>query len=144
MPKWWPISWMTVRRTWSATSCSLWQIVQIACWQMVIRSGSTPAYCEVRGAAGERDALIQPEQPGRAGVVLDRHRDIAHHLAEFFRQPVERCRHHVFEPAGFDLDHQPIVQHGRGAASPDADRIHLIAAHAADADAPARGRYAIA
>ena len=111
---------------------------------MVIRSGSTPAYCEVRGAAGERDALIQPEQPGRAGVVLDRHRDIAHHLAEFFRQPVERCGHHVFEPAGFDLDHQPIVQHGRGAASPDADRIHLIAAHAADADAPARGRYAIA
>jgi len=30
MPKWWAISWMTVRRTWSATSCSVRQIAQIA------------------------------------------------------------------------------------------------------------------
>ena len=30
MPKWWAISWMTVRRTWLATSCSVRQIAQIA------------------------------------------------------------------------------------------------------------------
>jgi hypothetical protein len=30
MPKWWPISWMTVRRTWPATSCSVPQIAQMA------------------------------------------------------------------------------------------------------------------
>ena len=30
MPKWWAISWMTVRRTWSATSWSVWQIAQIS------------------------------------------------------------------------------------------------------------------
>src|ERR1700740_2642241 len=30
MPKWWATSWMTVLRTWSATSCSVWQIAQIA------------------------------------------------------------------------------------------------------------------
>ena len=30
MPKWWAISWMTVRRTWSATSCSVRQIAEIA------------------------------------------------------------------------------------------------------------------
>ena len=31
MPKWWATSWITVRRTCSATSCSLRQIAQIAC-----------------------------------------------------------------------------------------------------------------
>ena len=31
MPKWWAISWMTVRRTWLTTSCSVRQIAQIAC-----------------------------------------------------------------------------------------------------------------
>jgi AcrR family transcriptional regulator len=30
MPKWWATSWMTVRRTWSATCCSVRQIAQIA------------------------------------------------------------------------------------------------------------------
>jgi deazaflavin-dependent oxidoreductase (nitroreductase family) len=30
MPKWWATSWMTVCRTWSATSCSVRQIAQIA------------------------------------------------------------------------------------------------------------------
>ena len=30
MPKWWAISWMTVRRTWPATSGSVRQIAQIA------------------------------------------------------------------------------------------------------------------
>jgi hypothetical protein len=30
MPKWWAISWMTARRTWSSTSCSVRQIAQIA------------------------------------------------------------------------------------------------------------------
>ena len=30
MPKWWAISWMTVRRTWSSTSCSVRQMAQIA------------------------------------------------------------------------------------------------------------------
>jgi hypothetical protein len=30
MPKWWAISWMTVRRTWSATSGSVRQMAQIA------------------------------------------------------------------------------------------------------------------
>ena len=31
MPKWWATSWMTVRRTWSATSSTLRQMAQIAC-----------------------------------------------------------------------------------------------------------------
>jgi hypothetical protein len=30
MPKWWAISWMTVRRTWSATWGSVRQMAQIA------------------------------------------------------------------------------------------------------------------
>src|SRR5208282_686336 len=30
----------------------------------------------LRGAAGERDALVQPEQAGRSRAVLDRHRDV--------------------------------------------------------------------
>jgi hypothetical protein len=32
MPKWCATSWTTVRRTWSATSSSVRQIAQIACW----------------------------------------------------------------------------------------------------------------
>src|SRR5258705_12647581 len=32
----------------------------------------------VRRAVGERDALVEPEQAGRALVVLDGHRDVAH------------------------------------------------------------------
>ena len=67
-------------------------------------------------AAGERDALVEPEQAGRASAVLDRHRDVAHQLAEFLGQPVQRRDDHVLETAGVDLDHQPIVQRGRGTA----------------------------
>jgi hypothetical protein len=63
----------------------------------------------LRRAAGERDALVQPEQAGQARIVLDRHRDIAHELAELLGKPVQRCDDHVFEAAGFDLGHQPIV-----------------------------------
>jgi hypothetical protein len=30
MPKWWAISWMTVRRIWQVTSCPVRQIAHIA------------------------------------------------------------------------------------------------------------------
>ena len=56
-------------------------------------------------AAGERDALVQPEQAGRPCAVLDGHRDIAHELAEFLGQPVQRGADHFLETAGIDLDH---------------------------------------
>src|SRR5580700_5381119 len=65
--------------------------------------------CVLRRAAGERDALVEAEQAGRPRVVLDRHRYVAHQTAEFGRQPVQRIGDHLFEPAGLDLDHQPIV-----------------------------------
>ena len=52
MPKWWAISWMTVRRTWSSTSCSVRQMAQITGRQLVIRSGRTPAYGDVRLVSG--------------------------------------------------------------------------------------------
>ena len=37
--------------------------------------------------AGERDALVQPEQAGRSRAVLDRDGDVAHELAEFPGHP---------------------------------------------------------
>jgi hypothetical protein len=54
--------------------------------------------------------------------VLDRHRDIAHQLAEILGQPVQRRNDHFFESAGFDVDHQPIVQHS--AAVPASPMSH--------------------
>jgi hypothetical protein len=72
----------------------------------------------LRRATGERDALVEAEQAGRPRVVLDRHRYVAHQPAEFGRQPVQRLGDHLFETAGLDLDHQPIVHRGaRPAAS---------------------------
>jgi hypothetical protein len=66
----------------------------------------------LRRATGERDALVEAEQAARPRVVLDRHRDVAHQPAEFGRQPVQRLGDHLFETAGLDLDHQPIVHRG--------------------------------
>ena len=67
MPKWWAISWMTVRRTWSSTSCSVRQMAQIAGRQMVIRSGRTPAYGDVRLVCGmPRKARAGQAVPGGA------------------------------------------------------------------------------
>src|SRR6478736_9291522 len=60
----------------------------------------------VRGALGERDALVEPEQAGRTRVVLDDHRDVAHQPAEIFWQPVQRGDDHVLETARLDVDHQ--------------------------------------
>jgi len=81
----------------------------------------------LRCAAGERDALVKPGQAGRSRAVLDRHRDIAHQLAEFLGQPVQRGDDHVFETAGFDLDHQSIVQRsGAATVSPGGIASHLI------------------
>ena len=59
--------------------------------------------------------------------MLDRHRDIAHQLAEFLGQPVQRGDDHVFETAGFDLDHQSIVQRsGAATVRPGGIASHLI------------------
>lgn len=59
--------------------------------------------------------------------MLDRHRDIAHQLAGFLGQPVQRGDDHVFETAGFDLDHQSIVQRsGAATVSPGGIASHLI------------------
>jgi hypothetical protein len=59
--------------------------------------------------------------------MLDRHRDIAHQLAEFLGQPVQRGDDHAFETAGFDLDHQSIVQRsGAATVSPGGIASHLI------------------
>jgi len=55
---------------------------------MVMRSGRTPAYWDVRLVSGMPS--VQAEQAGRPGAVLDGHRDIAHELAEFLGQPVQR------------------------------------------------------
>jgi hypothetical protein len=63
----------------------------------------------LRRAAGQRDALVKPEQAGRARAVLDRHRHIVHQPAEVFGQLVQRRGDHFLETAGLDLDHQPIV-----------------------------------
>src|SRR6185312_12891606 len=60
----------------------------------------------VRGAVGERDALVEPEQAGRTGVVLDDHRDVAHQPAEIFGQAVQRGDDHLLETARLDVDHQ--------------------------------------
>jgi len=82
----------------------------------------------LRRAAGERDALVEPEQAGRARLVLDRHRDIAHELAELLGKPDQRRDDDVLETAGFDLGHQPIVHRSAAArsspaaAGPPADR----------------------
>jgi len=75
----------------------------------------------LRRPAGERDALVEAEQTGRPRVVLDRHRHVAHQPTEFGRQPVQRRRDHLFETAGLDLDHQPIVHRG---ARPGACALH--------------------
>jgi hypothetical protein len=40
-------------------------------------------------AAGERDALLEAEQAGRARAVLHRHCDIGHQPAEFLGHPVQ-------------------------------------------------------
>ena len=64
--------------------------------------------------------------------MLHRDRDIAHQAAEFLGQPVQRRGDHLLETAGFDLDHQPIVQHSAAPASPGADRPALIALPAAE------------
>jgi len=58
---------------------------------------AVPLGYEAWTAAGERDALLQAEQAGPARVVLDRHRDIAHQLAELLGQPVQRSDDHFFE-----------------------------------------------
>ena len=74
--------------------------------------------------------------------MLDRHRDIAHQLAEFLGQPVQRGDDHVFETAGFDLDHQPIVQRsGAATVEPWRDRItpHRAQHRQAAGEAPAEG-----
>jgi hypothetical protein len=63
----------------------------------------------LRRAAGERDALIQPEQAGRPHAILDRHHDIAHLLAELLGQPVQGRDDHFFETAGLYLDHLPMI-----------------------------------
>ena len=93
---------------------------------MVIRSGRTPAYCDVRLVSGmgcPRKARAGQAVPGGLG----RHRDIAHQLAELLGQPVQRGDDHVFETAGFDLDHQSIVQRsGAAAVSPGGIASHLI------------------
>src|SRR5580693_7572542 len=63
-----------------------------------------------RCAAGERDALIEPEQAGPARVVLDGHRDVSHVCAEVLGQPVQ-CGT-ILEAVQFDVDHQLIVRPG--------------------------------
>src|ERR1700749_2376375 len=62
------------------------------------------------GAAGERDTLVEPEQPGRARVVFHGHGDVAHQPAEFRGQAVERRGDHLLEAAGLDVDHSSIVR----------------------------------
>src|SRR5215467_1246312 len=57
------------------------------------------------GAAGERHPLVEAEQPGRARAVLDRDGDVAHQLAEFLGQPVQRRGHHLFKPVRINVDH---------------------------------------
>jgi hypothetical protein len=94
---------MTVRRTWSATSCSVRHIAQIALAVNGDAVGQDPGV--MRRAAGERDALVQAEQARRARAVLDRHRDIAHQVAELLGQPVQCGDDHFLETAGVDLDH---------------------------------------
>jgi len=59
-------------------------------------------------AAGERDALVEPEQAGRAGVVPGRHRDIAHQLAGFFGRPVQRGDGHFLERPGSTSTTRPL------------------------------------
>src|SRR5215468_4240618 len=59
----------------------------------------------LRGAAGERHPLVEPEQPGRARAVLDRDGDVAHQRAEFLGQPVQRRGHHLFKPVRINVDH---------------------------------------
>jgi hypothetical protein len=68
----------------------------------------------LRRPAGERDALVQAEQAGRARAVLDRHRDVAHQPAEFIGKPVQRCDHHLLETIRIDIDHEPIVHRPGG------------------------------
>jgi hypothetical protein len=55
--------------------------------------------------AGEGDALVEPEQAGRARAVLHRHRDIAHQPPESRGQPVKRRGDHLFETLWIHLDH---------------------------------------
>lgn len=68
------------------------------------------------GPAGERDALVEPEQPGRSRVVLHGHGDVAHQPAEFRGQAVQRRRDHLLEAAGLDVDHSFIVRLSRHVA----------------------------
>ena len=60
MPKWWPISWITVRRTCSTTSDS--DCADPADGLAVDRDPVGQYAGVVRGALRQRDALVQPEQ----------------------------------------------------------------------------------
>src|SRR5258708_30100120 len=62
-----------------------------------------------RCAAGERHSLVEPQQPARTSVVLDRDRHVAHEPAEIIGQRVQRRDDHLLEPVAFHPDHEPIV-----------------------------------
>ena len=64
----------------------------------------------VRLVPGEANHLSLSMRVGNAAVMHLNHLDIAHQLAEFLGQPVQRGDDHFLETAGFDLDHQFIVQ----------------------------------
>jgi len=61
------------------------------------------------GPAGQRDALVESEQPEGSRAVLHDYRDIAHQPPEFRGQPVKRCGNHLLEALGLNLDHQSIL-----------------------------------
>src|SRR4051795_2557142 len=63
-----------------------------------------------RRPRGQRHALVEPEQVGRAAVVRNEDRDFAHHPAELGRDRVERLLDEAPERLLVDVDHPTIMR----------------------------------
>src|SRR5215469_11395639 len=64
----------------------------------------------VRGAAGQRDALVEPEQAARAGAMLDQDGHVLHELGKLSGQGVEGLGDHLLEGLRIHRDHRSIVR----------------------------------
>ena len=80
----------------------------------------------LRRAAGERDALVEPEQARRSGAMLTVTATLRISWPSSSGSPSSAVMT-ISETAGFDLDHQPIVQRSAAArVSPGAARCHQL------------------
>src|SRR3954451_7674871 len=73
-----------------------------------------------RRPRGQRHALVETEQVGRAAVVLDQDRDVAHHPPELRRDRVERLLDEAPKRLLVDVDH-PTIMRPAGFACPMAN-----------------------